>query len=152
LTFGAAGALTVNITKIADCNTPSPNGGALCPFYAPSIDGGVVGFVAQNYRAVVKYAGGSLQLVADTSTPVPGGSGSFYQFESNVSVSGTKVGFENYGGPSYFAILGFYRGDGATVDVVADRSTLFPGGTTFHGFGGQFTFALDGAQEYRVLG
>jgi hypothetical protein len=65
---------------------------------------------------VYLHAGGALSVVADRNTPIPGGSGTFINFES-ASLHQGNVAFVSATPP------GIYLYDGSTLRVIADTST-----------------------------
>lgn len=76
-------------------------------------------------------AGASAQVVfqkiADTSTPIPGGSGDFDSFVTFPSLDGNAVAFSGVG--SSGTQQGIYLSVGGQLLKVADRATPVPGGT-----------------------
>jgi len=68
-----------------------------------------------------------LTRIADTSTPVPGGAGTFALFGDARDLDGRSVVF--YGSDAA-SNAGFYSWRGGTLGVVADESTLVPGTAT----------------------
>jgi acetyltransferase-like isoleucine patch superfamily enzyme len=129
------------LAVVADPNTAIPNGtGNFAGVFAPSISGGEVAFRGSDgdsqwgiYRGTGPTA---LHLVADTNTPIPGGTGNFVDLFEFVapSLDGGQVAFAGSGGSSQ---SGIYRGTGpSALDLIADRNTSVPGGTgNFMSFG-----------------
>ncbi len=73
--------------------------------------------------------------IADTSTPIPGGTGNFTAFGQRPSIDGGDVAFLGFGDPS-FTQRGIYSTVGGPLGVVADFGTAVPGGTgNFTNFG-----------------
>lgn len=73
-----------------------------------------------------------LTRVADTSTPIPGGSGKFVGFLNTVALSGGNVAFLGFGSS---VSQGIYLFDGGVLTRVADVNTPIPGGSgTFTSF------------------
>jgi hypothetical protein len=71
----------------------------------------------------------SFTKVADTSTAVPGGSGTFTDFGAP-SLNNGAVAFQGYGGPSD-TLPGIFTGTaGGPVSAVADTNTTAPGDTS----------------------
>lgn len=69
--------------------------------------------------------------IADTSTPIPGGSGSFTSFGRNPSVDGGTVAFRGEGDPPTpldSQQQGIYTGAGGAPALVVDQGTAIPGG------------------------
>jgi hypothetical protein len=139
LASSVATAQTITFTKVADTETPVPAGaGTFEGFGHPSISGDEVVFegVSQGLASGIYIDDGTgLQVVADTTTPVPGSTDSFFLVE-NPSVSNGNVAFEAFLGTGNVPSgAGIYIDDGVTLDVVADTTTPIPGGTgTFVGF------------------
>ena len=127
------------LRAVADTNTPIPGAaGTFLGFrFDPSIDSGNIAFAGSDttvtYSADGVYTeiGGMLDVVADSSTPIPGGSGNFSGFDI-VSMDGTDTAFRAFA-PSYIGLVTYI--DGA-FNVVMDLSTPIPGDTeTFTLFG-----------------
>ena len=115
---------------IADRNTPTPPGGVFnfSGFgEVPSIDGGEVvfsGFRRNVFEpGIYSTIGGTLGVVADFTTAIPGGSGNFTSL-FQPSISDGDVVFRGFGG----AQQGIYSTVGGTLGVVADKTTPIPGG------------------------
>lgn len=78
-------------------------------------------------------------LIADTMTPVPGGSGTFTLFGDARAISGGRVAFLGFDSGSGSGIYTFENG---SLNVLVDESTSVPGTTdTFTSF---FDVSLDG--------
>jgi hypothetical protein len=92
---GSGGALTV----IADTGTNIPNGtGTFTSFPAapPAISGTNIAFVAagsSNQEGVYRSTIGGLARIADKTTTVPGGVGTFTDFDPIATIDGTSVAF-----------------------------------------------------------
>jgi hypothetical protein len=128
---------TFTFRKVADTNTPIPGGvGNFLSFTVPSIDFGDVAFFGNGLSGqggVYISSGGTLNVVVDTSTPIPGGTGNFTSF-GFPSLDAGIVAFFGRGSPGQ---EGVYLSSGDTLEVVADLSTPIPGGTgnfTIFGF------------------
>jgi hypothetical protein len=97
---------------------------------------------------VYVHDGSSLSVVADTSTPVPGGAGNFVLSSPGaVSIDGNDVAFVGTSATG----SGVYRYDGAALRRVADTTMPIPGRTgsftRFDGLsvrGGDVVFGADG--------
>jgi hypothetical protein len=116
---------------VANDATAIPGGsGSFLGFLGrPSVSGTNVAFTAfgaAGQRGTYLSAGGSLSAVADTSTAIPGGAGSFEDFLASPVVDGTTVGFVGYGAG---AQSGVYRGGAGGLVAIADTSTAVPGGS-----------------------
>jgi hypothetical protein len=89
---------------VADKNTPIPEGSGnfTLSFSGISISGKNVAFreratpsdQAGIYKEVSTFFGTDLRVVADTTTPIPDGSGNFADFGSTSSISGKSVAFD----------------------------------------------------------
>jgi hypothetical protein len=130
---GTGGALAT----VADTGTAIPGGtGNFVGFNNVGIADGSVAFVGSGgtfQQGIYSDRAGALAVVADTSTPEPGGSGSFFPFGFNASIDAVgRVAFRA-GTP---AGSGIYVDDGSTLRRVADQDTPIPDGT------GRFGFAI----------
>ena len=121
------GALNV----IADNLTPVPGGsGTLSHFSDPNFNAGNTIFSAGGFgffeEGVYTNAGGTLQVVADMTTPVPNaGLNTFEKFDAPRLDGGDFL----YWGQSMNGVPeGIYRDAGSGPQVVADSNTLVPGG------------------------
>jgi hypothetical protein len=133
-------AQTASFTKVADTDTPVPGStGTIGRFGNPSISDGHVavlgGRSGGSALGIYSYAGGSLNVVADESTPIPGGSGNFGGF-NDPSIGDGNVAFRgSLASDGYMP--GIYSQVGGVLNVVADTSTPIPGGSSnFGGFSG----------------
>ena len=88
----------------------------------------------------------SLELIADTNTPVPGGIGNFTSL-GVPAIDGDDVGFSVSSGPS----IGVYKRVGGTLQMVANGSTPIPGGSGFFDFIGAADFS-DGHVVFQGTG
>ena len=137
---GSSGGIYSNVgglNRVADFNTPIPDGTGnftLFPSYiSPSLEGGNVLFLGQGssgQQGIYSSAGG-LHVVANTSTPVPSGSGNFSSF-GGPNLNGGNVAFDGFSGSQ----SGIYTDVGGTLHAVADKNTLTPEApVTFSSFG-----------------
>lgn len=95
---------------------------------------------AQSQWGVYVSSGGPLQAVADTSTPIPGGTGTFTAFDL-VSLDNGSVAFAAYGPPGFpGSHRGIYTNLGGTLTKVVDNTDQGFAGMTF----GLGTRALSG--------
>ncbi len=115
--------------------TPLPGGaGQFCGAQDPSIGGGTVAFSGSGVgtgNAIYADFAGTLELVADTSTPVPGGVGNFLALGGHAADGESVVfaGRDNGGPPANY---GLYIYSGGSLEVLVDSNTPVPGsGTTF---------------------
>lgn len=150
LGIGKAEAASFSFTKIVDTNTiiegsnlnKSPNFSAPV-FVENALDNGNVAFVNLNdeYQGIGIYTSinGSIAQVADTNTPIPGGTGNFYALNS-LTFDNVRVAFRGFGatffpdGSYQLSQEGIYTNLGGSLSVVADRNTSIPGSTGNFGF------------------
>src|SRR5262245_43448263 len=126
-----------SLAKVADTNTPIPGGvGNFQSFGIPlTVDSGRVAFVGTGsslQRGVYSSVAGSLTLVADTSTAIPGGTGNFAGFFSPSARGGDLAfgGFDHGSGEGLYTVI-----SGALAKAV-DTNTPMPGsGGNFVHFG-----------------
>ncbi len=143
LASGKAEAISLTFEKIVDVNTAIPEGtGNFGFFETPSLDNGNVAFNGLSgdfeQRGVYTNIGSELNVVADTNTPIPGGTGNFTAFGSffSPSLDDGNVALNGFGGAN-FDRSGIYTSINGVLDVVADTNTPIPGGTgTFSNSGG----------------
>jgi hypothetical protein len=127
------------LIKIADSGTPVPGGGAAYQFVqAPALDGRDVAFANRALPTgtigLYAYIDGTLRVVADQSTPIPNGTGTFSTFRNQVSISNGVLAFVGYDAEGNAALC--IGSDPSDLAVLADTSTPIPGGTeTFTWFG-----------------
>ncbi len=126
---------------IARKGEASPDGGTFDDFrclfgVSPSISGENIAFGAKTTlrRGIFAYIDGSLRVIADTNTPVPGGKGTFLNFGllsgTSPSISGSNVAF----GGCTEAGQGIYAYIDGSLQVIADTNTRSPDGGRFHIF------------------
>jgi hypothetical protein len=142
---------SVTFVRIANTSTAIPSGsGNFTDFGFPSVSGGRVSFQGlgtAGQQGVYTDAGGTLAAVANTSTPIPIGTGNFTGF-LGTSLSGGRVAFNGSGTGQQ----GIYTEASGTLTAVANRTTSIPSGTgTFTLFGipslsnGRVAFRGDGS-------
>jgi hypothetical protein len=126
------------LSVVADKTTPAPGGtgtfqtfgetrslgnsGYVFTHGSPSFDAGEVAFygvVTGQGPGIFLWSGDSLSVVADTNTPIPGGTGNFGAFDMAPSLRNGSVAFSTD--------TGIYLNDGNTIRVVMDRDTPMPG-------------------------
>jgi hypothetical protein len=129
-----ADGVAITFTKIADTDTTVPGSPSNFEFFSiPSIAGENVVFKAaeasSGEEGIYKSVGGALSVVADTTTPIPGGSGNFDVFYFNPAVD--EEGRVAFYGWSYGIVYteGIYKSVGGSLSVVADLTTPIPGGS-----------------------
>jgi hypothetical protein len=125
------------LAVVADLNTAIPGGvGNFTGLSSPvSLGGGDVVFFGYGplQRGIYSFIGGTLAVVADLNTAIPGGSGTFHQIDQHLSMGGGDVAFVGFDSEGQ---IGIYTFIGGTLAVAADLSTAIPGGSgNFTGFG-----------------
>ena len=141
--LAGASALTVTVSfeKIADTATAIPGGtGAFTSFGRnPSIDGGEVAFRGEGepptpvdaiQQGVYSTVGG-LGVLADQSTAIPGGVGSFETLTFKPSIDAGALAWSGDGASGQ---EGIYQDEGGGAEQVAGRNTLLPGGQALERF------------------
>ncbi len=118
---------TLNV--VANRNTPIPGGiGNFTGLGGPSLDNGNVAFGGEGsslQRGIYTNIGGTLNIVANTNTPIPGSTGNFTGF-SDLSLDNRNVAFSGFGSSQE----GIYiKKVGGTLKLVADLNTPIPGGS-----------------------
>jgi hypothetical protein len=119
---------------IADSNTPIPGGtGNFTYVNFPSLDNGNVAFAGGSTSfetGIYIKVGDQLKVVADSNTPIPGGTGNF-TFLFSPSLDNGDVAFAS----DFPVASGIYANIGGKLKVIADRNTPIPNGTgNFGGF------------------
>jgi hypothetical protein len=133
-----------HLNVVADTNTPIPGGmGNFTNFnQSYSFDGSnsaFRGFGSSGHVGIYNDIGGHLNVVADTNTPIPGGTGNFTGFGFFTQISNGITVFNGLGSSGQ---NGLYTAIGGHLSVVADTNTPIPGGKgNFTNFGG---FSFDG--------
>jgi hypothetical protein len=141
-----ATAQPIVFTRIADTTTAIPNGsGNFTGWLSPSVFGSTIAFTGSgggNQEGVYtrSIGGGPLSRVADTNTPVPGGTGTF-SFIDDSSVSGSTLEFRAGASSPPVGIYTVPTG-GGPLSVVANTNTAIPGGTG--NFSGMSNTSLSG--------
>jgi hypothetical protein len=105
------------------------------PRSCPTVSGGKVAFCAGDDLGNVGiyiWDDGDIELVATTSTAIPGGSGNFTSFGVCEGFDGSTVAFIGFGSDDQAGIYAYRNG---ALEVVADTNTALPGGEgSFIGF------------------
>ncbi len=139
-----------DILKIADDSTPIPGvtGAFFTYFGVPAISGlDRVAFYGRSgdfhsalQSGIFVWEGGTFQIVADLSTPVPQGTVpvSFARFADPALIKGQTSFWGQY--PAFPLQEGIYVKEGNSLRVVADVNTPIPGGT------GNFNSHFSGTQ------
>jgi hypothetical protein len=145
----AAGNATVP-TAVVNNATPFPGGGTFSYFSAPAVAhsttffaGGPTSGSSLGIFSRETAFGGPLLTVADTTTPVPSGSGNFTSFAD--PTYGNTIPHAYGGGPSFTDVVfngqgggrfGVYRQTGGTISRVVDNTITPPSGAgPFTAFG-----------------
>jgi hypothetical protein len=112
---------------IVDTDTGVPGGtGTFVSLSTPSLDAGDVAFWAlddNSGEGIYTDAGGTLRVVANESTPIPGGTGDFTQF-GEPSIDGGSIVF---GGVGSGTQRGIYLDSGGGLERVIDTSMTLEG-------------------------
>src|SRR5688572_29028313 len=121
-------------TRIADTSTTIPGTAfTFNAFAAPAIDNGTVGFAGYgNSSGVYRGSGGSLEVVADTTTSIPQGSGTFTTFSPErywPSVGPAHTAFTGDGSGISFIQRGLYLRSPTGLTRIVDRNTPMPNAT-----------------------
>lgn len=136
----AVGSLThfavadIGITRIADSHTLIPGTAFTYQLFGPPrLSDGIIAFAGGGGTidlGIYSTAGG-LHTVADTTTMVPSGYGSFTSLEGSLSTDGTNIAFPARGAGGQ---TGVYLA-GSSLSVVSNQNTPIPGWTgNFIGF------------------
>lgn len=162
LSFAPSAPANPTFTKLADSDTPLPGGvGTFTFFGRPALHGKNVAFAGQAlFGSIIKPIGiykwveGTLIRVADRDTSIPGGTGTFDDFSSSVSISGGTVAFQ---GSDSAGQAGIYT-DSNGLQVIADTSVSIPNGSgSFTGFSSPWlkndlvVFAAEGASGWEGI-
>jgi hypothetical protein len=119
----------ITLDKIADTNTPIPDGsGNFAGFAWWVLSGGNAAFYAtgsSGQNGIYFFNGTTLSKVADPNTPIPDGSGNFIEVLYPV-ISGGNVAFLGIGPSDQ---RGIYLFNGTSLIKVADLNTPVPGGS-----------------------
>lgn len=123
----ATGPLT---NTIRNGTTLIPGGtGAFTGVLDPDFDGGQFAFwgagSGSQQGVYLTTPAGSVTRIADTTTTVPGGSGTFFLLSMLPSFDGVDTVFQGYGTAGEH---GVYRTLGGSLSMVADLTTPIPGG------------------------
>ena len=148
-TFGvAAVAGEVTFHKVADWNDAVPGHDGGFTGFDPlsiSVSGAAVAFIGASdgggHRGIYRADGGTLSVVVDSNTSIPGGAGKFIGF-SELTFSGEAMAFQGIGSGGQ---RGIYSNAPGALVAVADMNTPVPGssaGTNFSVFG-QMSSSLD---------
>ena len=114
-------------TRVVSTVTPVPGGSGPFDFMAyPCTDGQRVYFNGAdeaNHQGVFGGTGGALTTLADWTTPIPGASGVFEDFNRPHAYQG-RVGFV----AGNTTVSGLYLASGGSVERIADTTVALPGG------------------------
>jgi hypothetical protein len=120
---------STGFVPIATSIMPMPGGGG--PFWtirSPSLDNGLVAVVGYNQslsqRGVYAWHNGVLNVVANRSTPIPGGGGTFTDF-TDCFLHGGQIAFTAHGAGGY---QGIFRAEAnGTITRLYDTTMPMPG-------------------------
>lgn len=126
---------------VADANTTVPGGkNTFERVRFPSLDDGNVAFEGESFGesgfqyGIYTNIGGTLNVIADRNTPIPGGTGTF-EYLNSPSLSDESVAFsggifdQDTSGRNVPVGRGIYTSTGGVLNVIADTSTPIPDGT-----------------------
>ncbi|MBD2776866.1 DUF7453 family protein [Iningainema tapete] len=135
---------------VVDNHTPIPGGtGNFSNFddiFDSNFDGNNVAFQgsdASGQQGIYVNRNGTLQLVVDSKTPIPDGTGNFANF-SSYFLKGNNVVFEGYASSEQRGI--YIKRDEAPLSVVVDNKTQIPGG-----IGNFSSFSTSAVSENNVV-
>lgn len=120
-----------SLNVVANTNTPIPGGLGNFDFFgsSPSFDSAYVAFMGGNFfgqQGIYTNGGGSLNVVADTNTSIPDGTGTFSYFTGDLSFDGGNVAFLGF---DAFGQQGIYTTIGGSLAKVIDFSDSLDGKT-----------------------
>ncbi len=126
------------LARVADENTllPDGSGDTFDRFFEPAIRNGLISFratVGSVQDGIYADFGSGLTVVADETTTLPGGGGTFTGFDES-SIDGNNVAFQARDASS---ASGVYLSEAGSISVIADANTPMPNGP------GTFMFASD---------
>ncbi|RLJ20306.1 hypothetical protein DJ030_07305 [bacterium endosymbiont of Escarpia laminata] len=137
LQWNSASASLISYTMIADTATPVPGGSAgekFAAFYPPSYSKNNTAFWATSTippshsfvsMGIYKYIDNKLDVVADTNTQIPKGTGTFENFGREVSIKDRNIAFR--GSSPSTSQNGIYREHQGTILAFANEDTTAPG-------------------------
>ncbi|HEY8239924.1 MAG TPA: hypothetical protein VIH35_00675 [Kiritimatiellia bacterium] len=129
---------TSGLTNAADRNTAIPNGTGpftLFSTQAELTDGDTIfgGLGSNGQRGIYLNRTGTLTRIADTNTPIPGGTGTF---SATFNFASTDNGHAAFRGTGSGGQAGIYGWDGLAMTNLADLTTSIPDGSgTFTNYG-----------------
>lgn len=133
------------VRLVADTRTAIPGGtGTFTKMWHPDVEGGAAYFQGEGdngQTGIYSDAGGALYAVADTGTPIPGGTGNFTSF-AQVAAVGTGVVFFGAGSSGD---AGVYFADASGVSRVIAKGDELDGRTVSH-----VRFDPEGAGEGKI--
>ena len=116
------------LEMVANGSTPIPGGsGSFTSVPHVDIENGKMafyGFGPAGQWGLYSDLTGSLDVVADFNTAVPGGTGNFFGFSTVPSISQGEIGFEGFGATE----TGIYKWSSGVLSLLADTHTPLPGG------------------------
>jgi len=120
-----------NLTFVADNQTPVPGGtDTFLNFSDPAFNAGNTAFWGSGFnlqQGIYSNLGGSLDVVVDKTTVAPNADGALFEALGLPHLDGSSIVFRGMTAP--LGQEGIYRVAGGNLEVIADRSTIFPGQT-----------------------
>jgi hypothetical protein len=120
-----------NLGFVADNQTDIPGGtGTFWQFSDPAFNAGNTAFLGNGFnlqQGIYSDLGGALDVVADKTTVVPNADGAPFALMGMPHLQGSSIVFLGMTEP--LGQEGIYRAVGGNLEVIADRSTVFPGAT-----------------------
>jgi uncharacterized repeat protein (TIGR01451 family) len=161
------------LRRVADTTTPVPGGTGTFvnfgqiffgePAGVPAVQDGVIvfrGAGSAGEHGIYKEENGALHVVADLTTPIPGGLGTFTDFGFSILSGNVQDGTIVFVGSGAGGQAGIYLHDGTSLSVVVDRSMVAPGtASSFNHFaaqgmgfdGGHVSFLADAGATQAVF-
>ncbi len=157
-------AQTTPFTKIADTATPIPgssgNFSQFSNMVSVNVDGDVA-FSESNFNnpsndGIHLWSGGSISLIANLDTAIPGGTGDFIDFSFfGNGIEGDTLAFRGNGSGDQAGVYAFV---GANLVKIADTGTTIPSGsgnfvtfTTAYVDGGDYAFIAGGDSDQQGI-
>jgi hypothetical protein len=147
------------LSKIADTNTPIPDGtGNFSSFFGPALEGDTLAFSGSRSDpetfeflegAIYTSVNGVLSVVPETNTLIPPGGIGQYTFVSSPSLDGDTIAFSrseffiDEEGNFIIGQDGIYTSIGGVLNVIADTNTPILGGSSNFEFFGDLSIEDD---------
>ena len=131
-TFGGIyTAIGGNLAFVADNQTEVPGGtGTFWQFFDPAFSAGNTAFLANGFNlqhGIYSDLGGALNMIVDKTTVAPNADGALFELFGVPHLDDSSIAFLGMTAP--LGQEGIYRVIGGNLEVIADRSTVFPGAT-----------------------